>query len=453
MDELDVRLQSEIDPGATRLSAKMAVARCAIACFLDEVPTAEAYAAHALRDLDVEDVTYRANTHHALADTYRRHGRWDDAMRHYRLVLELAHDPAFPLRSAHVFGAVADLELRQGRLHEAARLWRKNIAAIRQQQNWGKLPVPIIGWAYIRYGELLYEWNQLDQASSELDRGLERAELGGDARAMMAGSLLATRMRLAVGDLSAAAECLQRSEALAEHAPFPEWLSRIDRTRALVYVHQGNHTAAREWWMRAGSSGELANRPENQEAYLGLAHVMTVFGDDAGRAEARRILLDQLARAEAEGRLGIVVEALALLALVHQAGGNDADALITLERALRLAEPEGPIRLFLDLGTPLMELLRKAERRNVLSPYGARLRAASMYAISSASSQLVEPLSERELEILRLAAAGLTNRETGERLYISAETVKTHLGNVYGKLGVHRRVEAAARARELGLLH
>ena len=76
-----------------------------------------------------------------------------------------------------------------------------------------------------------------------------------------------------------------------------------------------------------------------------------------------------------------------------------------------------------------------------------------MYAISSASSQLIEPLSERELEILRLAAAGLTNRETGERLYISAETVKTHLGNVYGKLGVHRRVEAAARARELGLLH
>lgn len=453
MDELDARLHQDPGDAAIRLSAKMAVARCAIACFLDEVPQAEAYAARALRDLDVEDVTYRANTHHALADTYRRHSRWDDAMRHYRQVLDLAHDPAFPLRSAHVYGAVADLELRQGHLHEAARFWQKDIAAIQRQQSWGKLPVPIIGWAHIRYGELLYEWNTLDDAARELERGLERAELGGDARAMIAGYLLASRLRLATGDLPAALDYVKRAEALSEHAPYPEWLSKIDRTRALVFVHQGAAAAAREWWMRTRSMAELATRPENQEGYLGLAHLMTVFGDDDDRADARLILSNQLVQAENEGRLGIEVEALALLALSHQAAGNDAEALIAIERALRLAEPEGPVRLFLDLGAPLAELLHKAERRRVLSPYGAKLRAASMRVIPRSTGRLVETLSERELEILRLAAAGLTNRETGDRLYISAETVKTHLGNVYAKLGVHRRTEAVARARELGLLH
>jgi LuxR family maltose regulon positive regulatory protein len=453
MNELDTRLELDSSDAAVRLSAKMAVARCAIACFQDEVPTAEAYAARALRDLDAEDVTFRANTHHALADTYRRHGRWDEAMRHYRQVLDLAHDPAFPLRSAHVYGAVADLELRQGHLHEAARLWQKAIAAIQRQESWGRLPVPIIGWAYIRYAELLYEWNLLDDAARELERGLERAELGGDGRAMIAGYLLASRLRMAAGDLPAAGNYLKQAEALWEHAPYPEWLSKLDRTRALIFVHQGDAAAARAWWIRTRSSAELARRPENQEVYLGLAHLLTVFGGDADQADARLILTDQLDQAETEGRLGIEVEALALLAMAHLAEGDDAEALIAMERALRVAEPEAPVRLFLDLGAPLGELLHKAERRRVLSPYGARLRAASMRPISRPASQLVEPLSERELEILRLAAAGLTNRETGDRLYISAETVKTHLGNVYAKLGVHRRTEAAARARDLGLLH
>jgi LuxR family maltose regulon positive regulatory protein len=453
MEGVETALPLRANGSAVRLSAKFAVVRCAIACFRDQLPEAEAYAARALRDLDAEDVVFRSNALHALADTYRRHGRWDDAMQHYRQVLALKQDPGFPVRSAHVYGAIADLELRRGRLHEAARFWQADIAAIQRQQNWGKLPVPIIGWAYIRYGELLYEWNALDDAARELERGLERAELGGDAQAMVAGFLLASQLRLAAGDLDAATDALNRAQALWAHASYPEWQSKLDRTRALLFVHQGDAAAARKWCRRAIASPELASRPENQEAYLGLAHLMIVFGDAGDRATAGEIIAEQLVRAETEGRGRLQIEGLALLAMVRRAEGNDAEALIALDRALRLAEPEGPIRVFLDLGAPVAELLHLADRRGMLSPYGAQVRAAGLRPGTRASSQLIEPLSERELEILRLAAAGLTNRETGERLYISAETVKTHLGNVYGKLGVHRRVEAAARARELGLLH
>ncbi len=222
MDEVEARLEEDSGPHARRLGAKIAVGRCAVACFRDEVQLAEAYAARALRDLDADDVTYRANTHHALADTYRRHGRWEEARRHYLQVLDLATDPSLPRRAAHVYGGLADLALRQGHLHEAASFWRKDIASIERDLNWGKLPVPIIGWAYIRHGELLYEWNRLDEARSELARGLERAELGGDARALIAGYLLATRMRMAEGDLAGAHGFLQRAEELFDAPPYPE---------------------------------------------------------------------------------------------------------------------------------------------------------------------------------------------------------------------------------------
>jgi LuxR family maltose regulon positive regulatory protein len=126
-----------------------------------------------------------------------------------------------------------------------------------------------------------------------------------------------------------------------------------------------------------------------------------------------------------------------------------------VERALRIAEPEGYVRLFADLGLPMGRLLQEARGRDVMPDYVERLLGA-FQAIPSTTghgeSALPEPLSQREEEVLRLIAAGLTNREIAERLIISAETAKKHVGNICDKLGVRNRTEAAARARELGLL-
>jgi LuxR family maltose regulon positive regulatory protein len=451
IDELDARLVAAAGRAAERLRAKLAVVRCAIACFMDEVPKAEAYAATALRDLDAGDVTFRANTHHALADTYRRHGRWSEAESHYLQVLDFVTDPAMSQRSAHVYGALADLELRQGHLRAAASYWQKDIETIRDQENWGKLPAPIIGWAFIRYGELLYEWNRLDEARNELERGLERAELGGDTRAMIAGYLLASRLRMATADLDGAADYLDQAAALVERARYPEWLSRVDRNQALLLARRDDAARALDWCRQIEFGNTLQTRPDNQEAFLALAQLLIQFGGEAERQRARAVLADQLMLAEVEGRRGLQVEALALAAIERLTAGDQRDALIALDQALGLAEPERPIRLLIDLGTPLQRLLQLAGQRGALSEYGSLLLAASGQA-SPPGDRMVEPLSERELEILRLVAAGLTNREVGDRLYISDETVKKHLANIYGKLQVHRRIEAAVRARELGLL-
>jgi len=152
---------------------------------------------------------------------------------------------------------------------------------------------------------------------------------------------------------------------------------------------------------------------------------------------------------------------LILQALASQAGGDTTQAMVTLEQALTLAEPGGFIRIFVDEGPPMARLLYEAATRGIAAEYTRRLLAAfpviepeepAPTSTPVPKSELVEHLSERELEVLQLIAQGLSNREISERLFLALSTVKGHNRNIFGKLQVQRRTEAVARARELGLL-
>src|SRR6185369_8682321 len=139
--------------------------------------------------------------------------------------LSVTDSPELRFMSAHVFGALADLTLRQGHLRDADGYWRKALAVIQERENWGRLELPAIGWVYIRMGELLYERNELADAWDHLSRGLERAELGGDVRALIAGYLIGGRVKLTEGDIEAADDYLERARPLVEKAPFADWIS------------------------------------------------------------------------------------------------------------------------------------------------------------------------------------------------------------------------------------
>jgi LuxR family transcriptional regulator, maltose regulon positive regulatory protein len=435
--------------------ARLTALRCFVACFQNDLVRAETLAARALRDLPEENKGFRPSVYGALGDTYRSHGRWEEAERWYLRALEVTDSPEVRHQSAHVFGALADLALRQGRLRAAGDYWAKALASVEEQAYQPALPLPVIGWLYIRRAEILYEWNQVAEAWEHVAQGLERAELGGDVRALIAGYLLAARVKLTEGDSERAAGYLEQARPLVEEASFTEWTSAFERRQLELWLAQDRLRAAVQWADEMLQSGRLAQRPESELAQLALASVLVVKGDSPSLERAQKHLASLAQTAEAGGRGGVVIESLALQAVAHWRRGDSTRAMTSLERALRLAEPEGYVRLFADLGLPIARLLHEAHSRSVMPDYVAILLAAfdgELVLAGPTRGPLPEPLTEREQEVLELLAAGLSNREIGEELVISPGTVKKHTSNIYGKLGVGSRSEAAARARELDLL-
>jgi LuxR family transcriptional regulator, maltose regulon positive regulatory protein len=230
-----------------------------------------------------------------------------------------------------------------------------------------------------------------------------------------------------------------------------------------VWIRQGRLAEALRWAHERGLSagGELSYLREFE--HITLARLLLArYRNDRGERAQREIgeLLDRLERAAQQGgRLGSLIEILVLQALTHQARGDVVRARVPLERALILAEPEGYVRTFVDEGAAMRTLLGHAIADGPGGAYARRLLSAigepaqlPSTALRAVSAELAEPLTRRELEVLRLIATGLRNREIADRLSLSVSTVKRHIANAYGKLGVGHRTEALVRAKELNLL-
>jgi LuxR family maltose regulon positive regulatory protein len=225
-------------------------------------------------------------------------------------------------------------------------------------------------------------------------------------------------------------------------------------------------TKALEWVREQGLSGDDVLSYLREFEHITLARVLIARyrsnREDASICEAMRLLLERLLNAAEEGRrMGSVIEILVLQALAHQAQGNLSLALAPLARAVSLAEPEGYVRIFVDEGESMRWLLEKQAHGEGHRPIGYAAKLLAAFAqpatippstVRHSQSSVIEPLSERELEVLQHIAAGLTNREIADRLYLSLFTVKAHARSIYDKLDAHSRTQAVAKARELGVL-
>ncbi len=358
----------------------------------------------------------------------------------------------------------AELCRREGKLRQARSLYQQALD-LATDKSVGRLP--IAGRALIGLGELAREWNELDTAAHYIFEGIELAGRWAQAGTLEAYLTLA-RIRQAQGDWGGVHEALQAMRQIAVEFKATEVDDRVvDLAEAWMRIMQGDGSGQaldgpRGWAERYGLSGnvdplvleksdDLTFRRLRKYEYPVAARLRLAEGRPA---QAIALLESALPIAEQVNRVGLVIEYEILIALAAQALGQSEKVLSALGRALALAEPEGYVRIFVDEGRAVARLLYEAASRGIKPEYTGRLLAAFPTAGPPAPKQagLVEPLSERELEVLRLIAEGLSNEEAAQRLVLSLPTIKWHASNIYGKLGVKSRTEAVARAKALGIL-
>lgn len=337
-------------------------------------------------------------------------------------------------------GFLGVVQAAQGRLHEAAERLRQAIRVGR-----GSPPTAL---ACDQLGAVLYEWNDLEGAADQLRRGIELGARSGNVEIRIGGYRLLARLRQAQGDASGALEALRRGDRLVRETDVS---SQMRARNAVCHVRialaQGDLPAATRWAERVTEDAD--DSPFYPLLGLTAARLLLARNEKAAATEQLERWYDAVVGA---GWQFGVVEVRALQAL---AAPTRDEALAFLADAPALAEPEGFVRTFVEKGEPMADLLRQAGAQGTAPEYARRLLEAfsrTPISVRPVSQPLVEPLSDRELEVLRLLVDHRTNLEIAQELFISVNTVKTHLKNVYGKLSVHGRQEAVAEARELGLL-
>ena len=446
-----------------RLPSSIAVQRAGQALALGNVPDTVKYARRVL-DLATEDDHFRRGAAAALlglaswtsGDLESAHRSYADGMAHLQ-------------RAGYISDAVggsialADIRIAQGRLREAMRTYER---ALQLATEHGDPVMRGTADMYVGMSELHRERNDLEAATRHLLRSKEQGEHTGFPQNPYRWRVAMARIREAQGDLCGALDLLDEAERLYM-SDFSPNVRPIAALKTRVWVAQGRLGEALDWARERGLSAhdDLSYLREFEHITLARVLLARYRSDREERSihEAMGLLERLLQAAEEGGRTGRAIEILVLQALAHEARGDIPAALVPLERALTLAEPEGYVRVFVDEGRPMAQLLSEAAAHGIMPDYTARLLAVfeaeehksedgSRLPPAPSARSLTEPLSQRELEVLQLIAQGLSNREIGERLFLALITVKGHNRNIFRKLQVRRRTEAVARARELGLL-
>jgi LuxR family maltose regulon positive regulatory protein len=374
-----------------------------------------------------------------------------------------AGEPYNALRACYT---LSQAQRAQGRLGAALATCRQ---ALDQAEAAGPPARPASGVAHVGLAEILREQDELDAALDHANQGVELCRRLGYAQWQVTSLAALAWIRQARGDQAGALAAVQDAErVLPSREPVTDLIFPAAVQRARLLLAQGELAAAARWVAERGLTAGDEPSYAHEREHLVLARLL-VAQQLPGQALP---LLEQLHRwAVAQGRLGSRIEVWVVQALALASGGEDAGALDALAEALVLAWPEGYVRVFVDEGAPMADLLGRLVAARGAQPAPAagvppgylrqlldaidRESAPTPAARRGAAATvpgLVEPLSPRELEVLELLAAGRSNREIADQLVVALDTVKKHVSHILDKLGAGNRTQAVARARELGLV-
>jgi LuxR family maltose regulon positive regulatory protein len=360
---------------------------------------------------------------------------------------------------------LADIRIAQGRLREAQQTYEHGLQLAREH---GAPTLRGTADMYVGLSNLAREHNDLRAATQHLLKSQEQGEHTGFPQHPYRWRVAMARIRQIEGDLAGALDLLAEAERLYM-SDFSPNVRPIAAWRTRMWLAQGRLAEALSWARDQGLSAEDDLSFLGEFEHITLARVLMARDHtDSAICEVLGLLERLLQAAQAGERWSNVLEILVLQALAHQLRGDNAAALMSLERALTLAEPEGYVRLFLDEGVPMAQLLHDAAARRIKPDYTSKLLAGfdaeqsqnvgesphpdRPVAATPAAQQLIEPLSQRELDVLRLFATELSGPEIARQLVIGLSTVRTHTKSIYGKLNVTNRRAAVQRAIELDLI-
>jgi LuxR family maltose regulon positive regulatory protein len=365
--------------------------------------------------------------------------------------------------TAMILGELAEMRLRQLRLQESERLYQQSLSMATDDD--GKL-LPIAGGALIGLGDLALERYDLDSAEKLIREGLQRVERW-SLISTLTGHLSMITLYEIRGDTQAVQDTLETLQDLARRFDASEFDDMaVEMFEARLQVRRGDLESVRDWVARRDLEGAPARKPSAyaEDYYVArfykyeLPVLARLRLAEARYQEALDVLQELSSLAQRSDRPFLLIESEILQARVLHAMGDTAASLTALRRALDLGQPQDLMRIFLTEGEGVIHLLQairsegdSPERNDYID---RMLHKIGLPALErpAPTQDLLEPLSPRELEVLRLLPTKLTAEELADELIISVNTVRSHLKSIYAKLGVHSRHEAVVRAAELDLL-
>jgi LuxR family maltose regulon positive regulatory protein len=488
LELIESRLR-DLDRDTSTMPVKVGTLRSFIATWQGRLSRASDLAQEALEELPEEDTFLRTIATWNLGIANIMRGDMETGTEILDNLARIGESAGHTLAAVNALSHLAEIQMSQARLRQAKEIYEKALELAQDRQG---TRLPIAGLPLIGLGELHREWNDFEAAERYLTEGIELVKRWGEFAALD-GYIALARLRQAQEDPGRAREALETARQIAMQFDLTELddlLVAIHQVR--LWIAQGDLQAAVRWLedrgFRLDEGPETAlDRATQAKAFLPALGcldekdflfqqlhryecilVARVLVNLKQPSEALAFLEQQIAFIEDQGRQTSrrMIEVQNLRALAFLAQTELDQALEALGHALSIAEPGGFVRIFVDEGEPMIRLLRHAASRGIRPEYTSKLIAAgeeSAHKDTAAelrrpgpravpAQPLVEPLSDREMDVLRLLATGRSNPEIGQELFIATSTVRSHLKNIYGKLNVHRRWDAVHRAEELGLL-
>lgn len=424
--------QQEQTPITQDLIGRIASIRATVAVTQHQADEIIVQANRALTYLHPQNVSVRASITWALGYAYELQGHRQLARQAFQesaqVCLAIGHST---IAKMSLMG-LAHMQQLDNQLHLAAETYQKAVQVA------GDVPPPPICDAYLGLAQINYEWNELETTEQHLLHSLPLAQQIANTDRYTNCRLFFVRIKLAQGNVTGAQMLLNQVAQEIHQHQFKQILPELVALQIQLLLQQGHLPAA-------------AQLTHQHPFPLEVARVQLAQGEPA---QALVTLERYTAELRQKGWGYEQLQVLVLQALAHQAAGDKEQALQSLQLALAQAEPAGFVRLFLDEGRPMALLLTAAAQHGISPTYVNKLRQhfPTWSTPAGGNQTLIEPLSDRELEILRLIAEGHSNQEISQRLFLALSTVKGHNQRIFGKLQAQSRTEAIALGRELGLL-